>query len=358
MGDGTPAQATRKTRLAAIMFTDMKGYSALMGADEKAALALLDEHNGIVVPRVQRHRGRVVKTIGDAVMAEFPSTLDAVNAAVEIQHALHDRNLSVPGATPIVIRVGVHVGDVWEGDGDLLGDGVNVAARLEPQADPGGVCLSGDAWAQVHNKVEIKAETKPGVRLRNIEREVEVVRLVFPWTAPLALAPVPLVPSAAPPVVLSTSSPVAAQVGRTLGGLARRVLGMGLSFLGFFVSLGMVLALVKHGLSKPELLVILAFLGVFPLVVGTRLMRRSVAPPAPVPLDPVKVILRVAAQAGGEVTLTRLAAETPFNLDELKPLLVRLEAEGIAVLTVREDGVLLYRFPEMRADAGVLALKA
>src|SRR5271169_6051010 len=119
-------------RLAAIMFTDMVGYSALAQRNEALAIELLEEHRRVVREVLPRHGGREVKTTGDGFLIEYPSALAAVQAAVEIQKALHQRNESAPAERQMIIRVGIHLGDVISSHGDIHGDGVNIAARLEP----------------------------------------------------------------------------------------------------------------------------------------------------------------------------------------------------------------------------------
>ena len=145
---------TRK--LAAILVSDVVGYSRLAGADEERTLARLRAlRSDLIDPTISVHHGRVVKRTGDGSLIEFRSVVDAVRCAIEVQTAMVERNAGVPSDKRIEFRVGVHVGDVVEeSDGDLMGDGVNVAARLESLAERGGVCLSEDAWRQVRDKVE------------------------------------------------------------------------------------------------------------------------------------------------------------------------------------------------------------
>ncbi|MGC2034016.1 MAG: adenylate/guanylate cyclase domain-containing protein [Thermoplasmata archaeon] len=172
-------------RLSAIMFTDMVGYSALAQADEAAALAVLDRHNRLLRPIFPRHHGHEVKTIGDAFLVEFESALDAVRCALELQRTLHDYDLSSPDEWKIWIRIGIHVGDVERSGGDLLGDAVNIASRIEPLADPGGICLSQQAYDQVQNKISEPIVRMPPVALKNIRLPMSVYKIVAPWdTAP------------------------------------------------------------------------------------------------------------------------------------------------------------------------------
>ncbi len=171
----------RPRRLAAIMFTDMVGYSALAQADEAAALAVLERHNRLLRPIFLAFRGREVKTVGDAFLVEFPSALDAVRCAVKIQEALHEYNSGSPSEWKIRVRVGVHVGDVVETRDDVLGDAVNLASRIEALAEPGGVSLSQQVYNQVHNKVPFALERRPPATVKNFREPVVVYRVVPPW---------------------------------------------------------------------------------------------------------------------------------------------------------------------------------
>lgn len=168
-------------RLAAIMFTDMVGYSALAQADEHAALQLLDRHNRILRPIFTRHHGREVKTVGDAFLIEFDSTLDAVQCAIEVQSSLHDYNLASPDGWKIRIRVGIHVGDVVRSEGDILGDAVNIASRIQALAEPEGISLTQQVYDQVRNKVPTPFQKLPPRGLKNIKDAVTVYRVVRPW---------------------------------------------------------------------------------------------------------------------------------------------------------------------------------
>ncbi|MDD5220391.1 MAG: adenylate/guanylate cyclase domain-containing protein, partial [Candidatus Bipolaricaulis sp.] len=132
----------RDTRqLAAIMLTDIVGYTALTQVDEALTLALLEEHASLLRPLFAEHSGREIKGTGDGFLVEFPSALEAVRCAIEIQRALHERNSAVPLDRTIQVRIGVHLGDVVHRGSDIFGDGVNITARIEPLAEPGGICL-------------------------------------------------------------------------------------------------------------------------------------------------------------------------------------------------------------------------
>ncbi len=179
-----------RRRLAAIMFTDMVGYSTLAQADEAAALAALDRHNRLLRPIFSKFRGHEVKTVGDAFLVEFESALDAVRCALELQRSLHEYNASSPDEWKIQVRIGIHVGDVVATDGDVFGDAVNIASRIQPLADPGGVCLTQQAFDQVQNKISMPFVKMPPVALKNIRLPMSVYKIVQPWDTPAAEAPV------------------------------------------------------------------------------------------------------------------------------------------------------------------------
>ncbi len=167
-------------RLAAIMFTDIVGYTAITQASESTALALLQEHAGIVRPVFAKHGGKEVKMIGDSFLVEFSSALSATLCAVEIQRALYERNVSNP-ATRIQLRIGIHIGDVVHHENDVFGDAVNIASRIEPLASPGSVCISQQVYDQVWNKVEHPLAGLGKHELKNVQVPMEVYRIVLPW---------------------------------------------------------------------------------------------------------------------------------------------------------------------------------
>ncbi len=142
-------------RLAAIMFTDMVGYTALTQSNESLAMEVLDRHNRLLMPFFPKFHGRGVKTIGDSFLIEFDSALDAVNCALEIQSFLHDYNVSSRADWKINVRIGIHLGDVIHQSGDMFGDAVNIASRIEPIAEPEGICISEQVYDQVQNKISI-----------------------------------------------------------------------------------------------------------------------------------------------------------------------------------------------------------
>ena len=176
-----PTQRTEQRKLAAIMFTDMVGYSALVQKNEALALKLLEEHRQLLRPLFCKHEGTEIKTIGDAFLVEFTSTLEAIHCAAEIQKILKDYNASPDRDFKIQIRVGLHMGDVVYRENDVFGDGVNIASRIEPLAKPGGICLSQQVYDQVHNKFAGKFIKLGAVDLKNIQAPLNVYRLVLPW---------------------------------------------------------------------------------------------------------------------------------------------------------------------------------
>ena len=162
-------------RLAAVLAADVAGYSRLMGADEEGTLARLKEvRKTLVDPTIAKHRGRIVKTTGDGMLVEFASAVDAVRGAVEVQRGMADQNVSVRPDQRIEFRIGIHVGDIIIDDNDIFGDGVNVAARVENECEPGGVCLSGNAFEQIRGKTDFTFDDLGEKRLKNIERPVRL----------------------------------------------------------------------------------------------------------------------------------------------------------------------------------------
>jgi class 3 adenylate cyclase/TolB-like protein len=172
----TIERAQRK--LAAILAADVVGYSRLMGADEGGTLRQLKAHRrSLVDPSIARHRGRIVKTTGDGMLVEFASAVDAVCCAVEVQHGMAERTANVPHNERINFRIGINVGDVICEDGDIFGDGVNVAARLEAIADPGGLCVSARVQEDVLGRLPISFEDRGDQYVKNIARPLRVYAL-------------------------------------------------------------------------------------------------------------------------------------------------------------------------------------
>lgn len=182
----------QQRRLAAIMFTDMVGYTALGQRNESLSLGLLEEQRKLVRPTLARHNGREVKTIGDAFLVEFPNALDAAKCAYDIQRVVREFNFSQPEDWLVHLRVGIHLGDVVESQGDISGDAVNVASRIESLAPDGGVCLTREVYSQVGNKFELPLISMGPKSLKNVAEPMEVYRMVMPWEKETELAPAQL----------------------------------------------------------------------------------------------------------------------------------------------------------------------
>jgi adenylate cyclase len=180
---------TRK--LAAILVADIVGYSRLAGADEDRILARLRTlRSDLIDPILAVHHGRVVKRTGDGAVVEFRSVVDAVRCAIEVQSGLAERNAGLPPEKRIEYRVGIHLGDVVEeADGDLMGDGVNIAARLEGVAQPGAICLSEQAYWQVKGRIDLKVTDLGATQLKNIAEPIRVYSLEV--GQPVQAKPVP-----------------------------------------------------------------------------------------------------------------------------------------------------------------------
>src|SRR5437868_9261825 len=172
-------------KLAAIMFTDMVGYSALSQSNSKLALELLQEHREILRESFPRFHGTEIKTIGDAFLVGFNSALEAAQCAIEIQRTLAKRDADAPAERQIQLRVGIHIGDVIHRENDVYGDGVNIASRIEPLASPGGICLSMDVERQIRNAVETRFEKLAPTELKNISVPMDLFRIVLPWETKL-----------------------------------------------------------------------------------------------------------------------------------------------------------------------------
>ncbi|MFL6836472.1 MAG: adenylate/guanylate cyclase domain-containing protein, partial [Bradyrhizobium sp.] len=172
-----PDQTKRK--LAAIFAADIAGYSQLMGADEEGTLARLKQlRSELIDPKNKQHRGRIVKTTGDGILTEFPSVVDAVRCAIEMQEGMVERNAGMPQEKRIEFRVGVNLGDVMIEGRDLFGDGVNIAARLEALAEPGGICISQTVLNHARDKVSFEVEDAGEQTLKNIARPVHVYHII------------------------------------------------------------------------------------------------------------------------------------------------------------------------------------
>jgi TolB-like protein len=166
-------------RLTAIFAADVAGYSRLTGMDEEGTHVRLKEHLRVLIdPKVAAYRGHIVKNTGDGLLAEFKSVVDAMRCAVDVQRGMAERNSDVPPNNRIEFRIGINVGDIIEDNGDIFGDGVNVAARLEAVAEPGGICVSDDAHRQLRDKLDIVFDDAGEQNLKNIERPVRVFRVM------------------------------------------------------------------------------------------------------------------------------------------------------------------------------------
>src|SRR6266436_1820262 len=165
-------------RLTAILAADVAGYSRLTGLDEEGTHVQLQDHlRTLVDPKIAEHRGRVVKNTGDGLLAEFSSVVDAMRCALDVQRGMVERNVNVPQGKRIEFRIGINVGDIIIDRGDIFGDGVNVAARLEGLAEPGGICVSDDAYRQLRDKLDIVFDDAGEQNLKNIVRPVRVFRV-------------------------------------------------------------------------------------------------------------------------------------------------------------------------------------
>jgi adenylate cyclase len=176
-----PTEPTEERKLAAIMFTDMVGYSALAQRDDKVALELLEEHRRLLREIFPRFHGTEIKTIGDAFLVEFGSALEAAQCAIEIQRTLAKRNHDVATDRQFAVKIGIHIGDVVHREGDVYGDGVNIASRIEALAGAGGICVSMDVERQIRNALEARFEKFGTADLKNIKLPMDLFRIVLPW---------------------------------------------------------------------------------------------------------------------------------------------------------------------------------
>jgi TolB-like protein/class 3 adenylate cyclase len=168
-------------RLAAILVADVAGYSRLMGEAEEGTHRTLKAHlRELVNPTIEKHRGRLIKNTGDGVLVEFPSVVDSIRCAIEIQRGMADRNRETPDSQRITFRIGINIGDVIVEPDDIYGDGVNIAARLESISEPGGICISDDAFRQVRGRTDIEFSDIGERELKNISRPIRVYRARLP----------------------------------------------------------------------------------------------------------------------------------------------------------------------------------
>jgi class 3 adenylate cyclase len=221
-------------RLTAILAADVAGYSRLTGLDEEGThLQLRDHLSSLVNPKIAEHRGRVVKNTGDGLLAEFGSAVDAVRCAIDVQRGMAKRNADVPQETRIDFRIGINIGDIILDRGDIFGDGVNVAARLEGAADPGGICMSDDVVKQVQGRVAGDFVYIGEQQLKNIVRPVRVYRVALDGAIAKRASSLPYMPPTALGHARSADGPPSKDAGKA--SLAdRRSVGTGL-LLGYAV---------------------------------------------------------------------------------------------------------------------------
>jgi class 3 adenylate cyclase len=165
-----------RRKLTAILSADVKGYSRLMGEDEETTVRTLQEYKEVLASSIQHHRGRVVGTAGDSLLAEFASVVDAVQCAVEIQQVLRAKNALLPETRRMEFRIRINLGDVIEEGETIYGDGVNVPARLEGLAEAGGICISESAYQQIENKLPLRYDYLGEHEVKNIAKPVRVYR--------------------------------------------------------------------------------------------------------------------------------------------------------------------------------------
>ncbi|MBW7998527.1 MAG: adenylate/guanylate cyclase domain-containing protein, partial [Candidatus Glassbacteria bacterium] len=179
------ASTEARQKLAAVFVTDVVGYSRLMGDDHHATVKTLAEYREVFSSHIRKRQGRIVNAPGDSILAEFESVVDAVTCAVEIQRELSGRNNRLPEPRRMHFRIGINLGDVLIKDGELFGDGVNIAARLESLADPGGVCISRTVFDQVHTRLDLDFDYLGERKVKNIAAPVRVYKVLLePGQAP------------------------------------------------------------------------------------------------------------------------------------------------------------------------------
>ncbi|MCX5641742.1 MAG: HEAT repeat domain-containing protein [Candidatus Omnitrophica bacterium] len=179
--DDTP----RKRKLSAIMFTDMSGYSAKFHDNEESAIKLLEKYTLLITSIVKEFEGKVLKIVGDGFLVDFSSAVNAVQCALKIQDECYQHNKKNPNEK-LLIRIGVHLGDVVIMEDDIIGDGVNIASRIEPFADPGGICISRDVYSQVQGKLDIQVVSLGPTELKNIKNKVEIYKILVESVAEIS----------------------------------------------------------------------------------------------------------------------------------------------------------------------------
>src|SRR5713101_7124778 len=183
--DNHPGEVTMQRKLTAILSADVKGYSRLMGENEEMTLRTLQAYRQVTDRLIEQHRGRIVGTEGDSILAEFASAVAAVQCAVEIQQELRGKNAKLPPDRRMEFRLGINVGDVMVDGEQVYGDGINVAARLQGLADPGGIFIAGTVYDQVKNKLALHYEDLGEQTVKNIAEPVRVWRVVMQVPSPL-----------------------------------------------------------------------------------------------------------------------------------------------------------------------------
>ncbi|MBE7412034.1 MAG: adenylate/guanylate cyclase domain-containing protein [Leptospiraceae bacterium] len=168
---------TETRKLSAIMFSDIQGYSRLMQKDEALTLKLLEEHNALLFPIIEAHSGKIIKTVGDAILSVFDSCISAIQSAIEIQNALEIKANHEKEKKYLRVRIGVHLGETVYKNNDIFGNGVNIAARLQPLADPGGICFSQAVYEQLQNHYSEKIVRVGPVNLKNISDPIVIYRM-------------------------------------------------------------------------------------------------------------------------------------------------------------------------------------
>ena len=167
-------------RLAAVLVADIVEYSRLMNKDEEGTLRHVNDiFASLIEPKAVQYRGRVIKRSGDGVLLEFASAVDAVNFSIKVQIAMEERNQDVPGERQIKYRIGINIGDIMIEQEDIYGDGVNIAARLEGLADPGGICIAGNVFDQIKNKIDAEMRDMGEQNLKNIPQPVRTYRILL-----------------------------------------------------------------------------------------------------------------------------------------------------------------------------------
>jgi class 3 adenylate cyclase len=196
----TAMPESQSRRLAAILAADIAGYSALMGADEARTVRDLKGHQTILLPMIGEFGGRIIDTAGDGLLAEFPSVVNAVKCAVAIQSKMAERNAPIEPERRMQFRIGINIGDLVYDEGRIYGEGINVAARLEGIAEPGGICISSKVYEEISGRIELAYEDIGAQQLKNIARPVRVYRVCRDSNAPAATAvlALPDKPSARP----------------------------------------------------------------------------------------------------------------------------------------------------------------